>query len=323
MQTVTPNATYHETTVDEEWKKYRTKEYWEYRKAWEEAPKKLQLTDFPLHLDIETTSYCNLECVMCPRTIIMKKGLDYTETKEISFELYKKIVDEGAREGLKSIKLQYLGEPLADSLIIERIRYAKQKGILDVMFNTNATLLTEEMSFKILEAGIDAIFFSVDSIIPEKFEKIRPGASYEIVVKNIINFMRIKKAHFPKVQTRISHVVFPGTPQKELDSFRDYWLPIVGTVGFDAWMNHSTPVDGPYNPDFVCAQPYQRMFIRYDGNATPCCFDALKEYKLGNIETNTIKSIWSGPLFQKLRTLHKAGRYNEIKICNKCLIPQL
>ena len=36
---------------------------------WQEIPEKKITTNFPLHLDIETTNVCNLLCPMCPRTI--------------------------------------------------------------------------------------------------------------------------------------------------------------------------------------------------------------------------------------------------------------
>ena len=41
-------------------------EYKEYRKMWRETAVNHIKTDFPLHLDIEVTSYCNLACPMCP-----------------------------------------------------------------------------------------------------------------------------------------------------------------------------------------------------------------------------------------------------------------
>ena len=171
----------------------------------------------PVIYNIETTNACNMTCKMCPRTIQMKEGVGYLPENDAEFpmDLYKKIIDEGAENGLCSIKFQYLGEPLADSHIVERIKYAKDKGILDTMFNTNATYLTEEMSHKLLEAGVDDIFFSVDSIIPEKYNKIRIGADYHDVVENIKNFMKIKKeGNYKHVQTRVSMVVLPGTPQE-------------------------------------------------------------------------------------------------------------
>jgi len=39
----------------------------------------------------------------------------------------------------KSIKLNYLNEPLAHKDAIWHVEYAKKKGVLDVMMNTNAT----------------------------------------------------------------------------------------------------------------------------------------------------------------------------------------
>ncbi len=324
---IKPNATYREVrSKDIEWPKLRSKEYWEYRKNWSEYPKNTYLSDFPLNLDIETTSYCNLECVMCPRTIQMKKGIGYLPENdaELPMDLYKKIVDEGAENGLCSIKFQYLGEPLADSHIVERIKYAKDRGIMDTMFNTNATYLDEEMSHKILDAGIDDIFFSVDSIIPEKFNKIRVGAEYHQVVENIKNFCRIKnEGGFKHVQTRTSMVILPGTPQEEIDAYTKFWLPITGIVGFDEWVNHSSGrgVYEEYNPNFVCAQPYQRLFIMYNGICTPCCVDDTRSFTLGDIHDSTVKEIWHSDKLNKLRKAHVDGRYQDIDICNRCYIP--
>ena len=188
LREIKPNPTYSEIrSKDVTWPNYRDQKYWDYRKKWSEYPKSMHVSEFPLHLDIETTSYCNIECGMCPRTIQMKAGNDYLpgHDQEIPMPLYKKIIDESSENGLCSIKFQYLSEPLTDSMIIDRIKYAKQKGIFDTMFNTNATLLTEEMSYALLESGLDDIFFSVDSIIPEKFNKIRKGAEFNQVVENL------------------------------------------------------------------------------------------------------------------------------------------
>ena len=40
------------------------------------------------------------------------------------------------------------------------IKYAKEAGVVDVMFNTNASLLTEKKSREIILSGVDKIFFS-------------------------------------------------------------------------------------------------------------------------------------------------------------------
>jgi len=324
---IKPNPTYREIrSPDIEWIKHRSKEYWEYRKNWSEYPKKMYVSDFPLHLDIETTSYCNLLCPFCPRTVLMKAGTGYLPENdaELPMDLFKEIIDESAENNLCSIKFQYLGEPLADSHIVERIKYAKDHGIVDTMFNTNATYLTEEMSHKILEAGIDDVFFSVDSIIPEKYNKVRIGADYHEVVENIQNFIKIKnEGNYKHVQTRTSMVVLPGTKEEEIDAYTKFWLPIVGIVGFDEYVNRSIGHGefGDYNPNFVCASPFQRMFIMYDGRCTACCADETRSYVLGKANKTSIKEIWHGDMLSKLREAHINGRYIDIEMCKNCYVP--
>ena len=41
-------------------------EYKEYRRLWEELPNKRKVRDYPLLVDLETVSRCNLKCPMCP-----------------------------------------------------------------------------------------------------------------------------------------------------------------------------------------------------------------------------------------------------------------
>ena len=268
QQKVKPNCSYGETSLpDLEWKNHRSKEYWEYRKKWKEIPQKQITTDFPINLDLETTSVCNLLCPMCPRTIKIEDGT-FGEVGHMNMDLYKKIIDEGSEKGLCSIKLMALGEPLLDPYIVERIKYAKDRGIKEVMFNTNATNLNEKMAHKILEAGVDSIFFSIDGL-KEQYEKIRIGAHYESVVKNIENFLRIKdEGGYKHVQTRASMVVMPGM-EKIIDEYTKFWLPKVGIVGLGEWIISTGAVDDKdYNPNFICAQPFQRMFVALVLNIT-------------------------------------------------------
>jgi len=333
---IKPNATYSEIrSEDLEWPKHRSPEYREYRRKWNEYPKKLHVPDFPLCLDIETTNVCNLKCTMCSRTIQIEDGT-YVDIGTMSWDMYKKIIDEGSKNNLCSIKLNYLGEPLLDKYIIKRIEHAKKHGVIEVMFNTNASMLTEEMSHKLLEAGLDSIFFSVDGINPETYNKIRIGTDYDTVVNNIINFVRIKnEGNYKHVQTRTSMTVLPGM-EKEAEEYVKFWLPITGQVGFGEWVDargkgtikiSGTKKSGTiheydnYNPDFVCSQPFQRMFVMYDGVCTPCCIDVSRGYELGDVKKNTIKEIWKGERFQKLREAQISGRYPEIDICRTCYMP--
>ena len=140
-------------------------EYQKYRRNWIECPSKFILRDFPMHLDIETTSRCNLRCTFCDKLpLLTKDRLGY-----IDLSLYKKIIDEGAEHHLWGVKLSYRGEPLLHKDIVEMVEYARRKGVLDVYFNTNGMLLTPIMSEKLIDAGLNRISISVEGTDPAAF----------------------------------------------------------------------------------------------------------------------------------------------------------
>lgn len=324
---IDPYATYGEirrTSDKMEWEQARGPEYWEYRRKWEEYPKKMYASDFPIHLDIETTNACNLRCPMCPRTIM---ALDKSgKVGFMNFELYKSIIDQGVENGLCSVKLNYLGEPLIHPDIVKQVKYAKEKGVIEIMFNTNAVALTEEMSHKLLEAGLDSIFFSIDYTSPDKYNQTRVGADFYKVVRNIKKFIELKNnLGYKHVQTRISMVVMDHT-REELEEYKRFGFEELGvdSVGYGELIDYAGEWVGypeHYNPNFVCAQLFHRMFIMWDGVVTPCCADTKRESIMGNARKEKLKDIWHNKKYENMRNAHIQGRYYEIPICRKCYVP--
>lgn len=309
----------------ERWESSLPEEYWEYRRKWEENPKQKLLEGFPIHLDIEATSACNLKCAMCPRTEMVEAG-NFWSVKAFDLETYKQLIDEGVRQGLCSVKYNYLGEPLMNKNIVEMVTYAKQAGVLDVMFNTNAALLDEKLSRALIASGLDKLFFSFDSPDPQRYESIRVGAKYDQVLDNIKNFMRIREELGAiKPFTRVSMVLMQEN-QQEWEDFQRLFDPIVDAVAYVDYLDHS----GQSNPDravvafekkhkkFCCPQLWQRMFIHPDGLVTPCCIDSSRELVMGNIFESSAADIWQGEAYQQLRERHSTGHYDEVSTCARC-----
>ena len=300
-------------------------EYWEYRRKWREYPKDHFVDTFPIHLDIEATNACNLSCIMCPRTDNVKTNT-FWKTQHFDFERYKQLIDEGIKEGLCSIKFNYLGEPLLNPKLIDMITYAKLAGVIDVMFNTNATLLTEKMSRRLVASGLDKLFFSFDSPFREKYNEIRKGADYDSVLANIRQFMTIRRAlGSVKPFTRVSMVTMKDN-QNENQAFQELFEPIVDAVAFVDYLDHSNQ----NNPErmiipletrkkkFCCPQLWQRMFVHPDGVVTVCCIDSDRNLTVGNVFEQTVKEIWLGKPYKNLRKLHKNGHHEQIQTCRDC-----
>src|SRR4029079_4040640 len=85
----------------------------------------------PEIVQIESTNICNAKCVFCPR--------DEMERKQgvMSWELFTKIVDECAELGIGHVRLHNYGEAFIDRRLVDKIAYAKQKGIKEVGIISN------------------------------------------------------------------------------------------------------------------------------------------------------------------------------------------
>lgn len=314
-----------ETARLKRWEATLSDDYWAYRREWEERPQKRIVGDVPLHLDLEATSACNLLCTMCPRTEMMEQGT-FWKVQAFEMDAYRRIIDEGAKAGLRSIKYNYLGEPLANPQLPDMVRYAKDAGLVDVMFNTNAALLTEERSRQLIDAGLDKLFFSFDSPNPEDYNRIRVGADYYEVLHNIRRFHEIREEMGSVTPfTRVSMVLMQEN-RDQWEAYRELFHPIVDAVAYVDYLDHSgmeksdrtLVAVGSRQKKFCCPQLWQRMFVHPDGVVTPCCIDAAREMQMGNVFENSLAEIWQGEAYQNLRAMHADGHFEQSPTCANC-----
>ena len=287
--------------------------YQEYRRKWKENPENFVFRDFPLHLDIESTNACNLACPFCTFKITDRKNSGMME-----WELYKCIIDEGREHNLPSIKLSLRGEPLLHPAIVEMVEYAKKSGIIDIYLNTNGVSLSEELSQKLIKAGLNRISISFEGTAKELYEKNRVGAKYEEVIQNIeklVNCREKNKVNHPKI--RIQTVLIPEMKGK-LDEYRNFW----GEKGVDevAYLDfEQEPLkDENLSYSWACPQLWQRMSIWYDGTLLPCVHDTLGKMRLGDVRDIKIADAWKSESEVAYRNLHKNGQGELLYPCKVC-----
>ena len=66
--------------------------YKEYRNEWQNLPKQLHVREYPLLVDLELASICNLRCPMC--YTISKEFKQKVNSKLMDWNLYTKVIDE-------------------------------------------------------------------------------------------------------------------------------------------------------------------------------------------------------------------------------------
>ena len=142
---------------------------------------------FPLFIEFELDTFCNLNCIMCP--------------PELHSDKPQSLFDSGFVEKitplLKDLKWTkfYGGEPFLIGIyydIWDRIISVNPSCKITVQ--TNATIYNEKVK-QLLERGNFRLSVSLDSLKPENYEKIRIGASFGKVMENLNHFIEYSRIH--------------------------------------------------------------------------------------------------------------------------------
>lgn len=290
------------------------------RIKWHVYPRLRVLPDFPDHVDIEASSACNMKCPMCfTITDEFKQNVKLTYMK---LDLFKRIVDECAARGAFSIRLSWRGEPTLNPHFVEMARYAKSHGIKEVSSLTNALKLTPEMFEELVDIGLDWLTISFDGM-GETYNRIRHPAVFEDAVAKIRMFHEIKQrkgAVKPVVKIQGVWPAIKEDPQAFYETFRG----IVDQVAINPlldYLRNDTEID--YRKDFTCPVLWQRLAIGADGKVSLCIHDEMSHHIIGDVNHQTIRSIWKGEALRAARQVHlnHAG-VEKYKACAGCFLPR-
>jgi wyosine [tRNA(Phe)-imidazoG37] synthetase (radical SAM superfamily) len=103
-----------------------------------------------------------------------------------------KIADECALYNMPAVNIGGCSEPLLDArLALETIGIFCDAGCMDIFFHTNAVLLSESVSEKLIASGLTFFCVSIDAATGDMFSKVR-GGDFGRVVKNVEKFLEIR-----------------------------------------------------------------------------------------------------------------------------------
>jgi sulfatase maturation enzyme AslB (radical SAM superfamily) len=137
----------------------------------------------PSMLTLETSSRCNLRCVMCPQAINVVKRPKHMESEMIvSLERF-------IRQS-NNVQLHGIGEPLASPAFWDSLKFIPES--CDSSINTNLTVLDDRRLKNLVASQLRAINVSLDAARPETYQKIR-GFSFEEVTNNIRRFVDARR----------------------------------------------------------------------------------------------------------------------------------
>jgi radical SAM protein with 4Fe4S-binding SPASM domain len=298
-------------------------DYAEYRRLWEELPKRQTVRDYPLLVDLEMSSRCNLTCPMCPTVTdeFIEKRVKPYKKGSLEFALAKKIIDEIAGK-VYALRLSWVGEPTLNKHFIETIRYAKQKGIREISFLTNGTKFELDYFRKVAEAGADWITISIDGM-GETYNRIRAPLKFEDTLRKIQQMKEYKVKHGLEKPVIKIQGVWPAVRENP-EVFYNTFAPITDLVAFNPLIDYlHKDSEIVYEDGFACPQYYQRLVISSNGKAAMCSNDDNVEVVLGDAFQQSVHEIWHGAKMNELRRLHQQpDGFKKLPSCARCYYPR-
>lgn len=277
--------------------------------------------DFPQNILIDNCNACNLQCSMCDHVNIK----NYRKIQLMDINLYKKIINEIAIINPSSRVWEiFFGDPFLCHDMAKRIQYAKDKGLLDVVLNSNGVMMSEKKSRKLIEAGLDALYIGIDASQEDTYNKIRKGGDFSKVIKNVLTYRDILASVNNQQQKLYVQFVISEHNEDEVNEFKEFWLrqginvkirPKISWAGLIQAENLFNNTEVQRKP---CYWLMQTINICADGRVAFCSVDIHCRVECGDVNRASITEIWSNQLKQ-YRKMHLDGKYNDLpKMCQQC-----
>jgi MoaA/NifB/PqqE/SkfB family radical SAM enzyme len=267
----------------------------------------------PEIVQIESTNICNAKCVFCPRDDMHRRqGV-------MSLELFKKVVDECAELGITHVRMHNYGEAFIDRKLVEKVKYAKDKGIKEVGMISNGSLITEQVARGMVEAGLDAINISVDAAGKDVFDATRLGLNYDKVIANVERLVRVR-AELGKSRPKLILSFVRQSNSVDEQAFIAHWKAIADKIHITDLHNWAGTLNKESDVNYPCYRPWLTFTVLWDGRVSLCCADFDGRTILGDLNASSIRDIWNAEPYRQARRLHLESGGPDI--CRSCDLPR-
>jgi radical SAM protein with 4Fe4S-binding SPASM domain len=291
-----------------------------------------KLNGFPDVIRIEPVGICNFKCIHCPT------GTQPNQRRLLKANQFSKIVSQfnDRRFIPRVVVLYHAGEPLLNKKISDYVHILKEIGVTKVHIVTNGSLLTKQVSEKLIMAGLDEIHISFDGESADENNIIRKNGDFYKDAANLKEFYRLyKEIGFKKIRILISNVQVMNKVDSDINQndrlvtpsyLTEYFcnecpeiefqsVPAMVWPGFLAFGKFQVAALPKQTPNY-CGSLFETITILANGDVVPCCYDLPGEVVFGNVFESNIFDIWDNLKYREFRKDFRKQIY--ASLCRKC-----
>lgn len=284
--------------------------------------------DTPLRVFIDVCNFCNFHCSFCPHG--NGEAMKVMPQAIMPIELAKKCIDDLKKfpRKIKMLSFFCFGEPLLQKNLVDMIQYASKQDVAEQLeITTNASLLTRDLSNRLVSSGLTLINISLYGADETDYQSFcNASIDFEKLIQNIKYLHSV--SHNTKIVVKVCETVFDVPGKRE--AFYQKIEPICDKICVEYpvpfWyeLNHNIEDNGidiygnPATRKAVCPVPFYTMCINANGVVTPCCSDWKNRLQMGDSKTQALASIWKGQKYRELYTELLKNGNSGIHPCRYC-----
>lgn len=286
----------------------------------------------PFIINIDPSDKCNFQCKFCPTgdRELMKRTHGRNHGF-MDFNLYKKIIDDIGQfdHKVKVIRLYKDGEPLLNPHFADMVKYAKESGCCErVDTTTNASLLTPELSLKIISAGLDRINISIEGVSAAQYEDFSQcKIDFEQLVQNV-TFLYENKKQCEMIVKINGDILTEAQKEAFYNIFGNIADGVFIESIMDCWptfelekveVNQERGIYGQKIEEaMVCPYVFYSFAVNSNGTYSLCFLDWSRKLLLGDAKNISVKDAWQSQTMQEYRKMFLRGERKNHSICGDC-----
>ena len=295
----------------------------------------LRPANWPLHIQLELTNYCNLHCPVCPTG----SGALARPPLDMDLGLFERVWNE-IGPYLLTASLWGWGEPLLHPQLRDILRIASTQPVATLLSTNGQRLDRPDVQQALVDYPPTYLIVCIDGLTDETNQVYRRGARLQLAlegVKRIAAAKRERNLTFPILHMRYIVMRHNEHELPDIERFaRDAEFDLLTirtlstTDSTDAAYPQFVPVASDWNAyeyeagqrirrhDYVCQQPFWFPALYSDGTLVPCDQDSQARLPFGVITPQrSFADVWFGRDSARVRRIVR-DTPETLDICPNC-----
>ncbi len=297
----------------------------------------LDLLDTPFSINFWISGSCNFRCKYCSHSLPKgHPGREGMVDGFLSMEDFRLIADSMPEfpQKINCASFCGIGEPLLNPHLADMVAILNMEKLVNITeVTTNASLLTPEVSDRLIDAGLTCLSVSIQGVDQEGYEDIC-GRKVDVseLVRNLEYFHQHKKNTMVVIKTLDICVKTEEKKRKFEEMFRPYanMLNILHTVRMFQGVDYSGIVPeslDQYTGEKMhkipyCFLPFSAIHILPDGGISPCPLPK-RPFLIGNIRNMGLKEAWRSPQMLEFLLDNANSCKDKYEACRNCEEPNM